>query len=127
MSNEFPSGTDAFTIIALQDVGSCGFGYISRSSFPYTYIAAPVRSSSLDLWSGQCGTCVEIKCTGTPLWDASYPCYDSKRTIVAQVGLPFYIDRSSIERRQNYLHRVDPASWEIETVSPAHGRCYWLL
>lgn len=50
-----------------QDIGSCGYGYTNRGSFPFAFVAGPVTSSKLDLYTGKCGSCVEIKCTGTPL------------------------------------------------------------
>ena len=77
----------------LQDIGSCGYGYTPRSSFPYGYVTGPVTSGKLDLYTGKCGSCVEIKCTGTPLV-RSLSLSTSRRQLILSIGSLFIRHRS---------------------------------
>ena len=45
------------------DEGACGYGVQNVDDrFPQKYIVAPVQSNNIDMYSGTCGECWEVRC-----------------------------------------------------------------
>eukprot|EP00976_Prorocentrum_cordatum_P068543 1179191-Prorocentrum_minimum.AAC.2 len=54
-------------------VGACGYGAMTEASWPFQNFASVISNSNIDLYSGKCGACYELDCTGalSQWWDSS--------------------------------------------------------
>ena len=69
-----------------KNVGACGYGRISTSSFPYALITATTKAPPLDMFTGECGACYEIACRGAPIMRNSVPTdICSQQSVIVQV------------------------------------------
>ena len=66
-------GCGCCLLVLRAQVGSCGYGVLSENQFPFAYFASVISNDNLDLYSGKCGVCYELDCTGSPSqwWDSS--------------------------------------------------------
>jgi len=54
-----------------QSGGACGYSHLKLTEFPFMHTAEAISNSQIDSYSGNCGMCWEVECSGSPLqyWD----------------------------------------------------------